>query len=171
MYLEVMDLKKSYGTGEGRQEVLKGVGFGMEQGATASIIGSSGSGKSTLLNCIGALEVFDEGDIRIDGKSLKGLGKRSRGEYRRSNIGYIFQFFNLLPDLFVFILDFDQTAVLVGSFRDRSRQCFLILGFFTLDPLFFCFCSSRSAIIPLAVLTEAKSSSMPSGFPFPSPLH
>ena len=99
MYLEVMDLKKSYGTGEGRQEVLKGVGFGMEQGATASIIGSSGSGKSTLLNCIGALEVFDEGDIRIDGKSLKGLGKRSRGEYRRSNIGYIFQFFNLLPDL------------------------------------------------------------------------
>ena len=71
----------------------------MEQGSTASIIGSSGCGKSTLLNCIGALEVIDEGDIRIDGKSLKGLGKRARGEYRRSSIGYIFQFFNLLTDL------------------------------------------------------------------------
>lgn len=99
MYLEVTNLKKSYGTGEGRQEVLKGVSLTMEQGATASIIGSSGCGKSTLLNCIGALEVIDEGDIRIDGKSLKGLGKRARGEYRRNNIGYIFQFFNLLPDL------------------------------------------------------------------------
>ena len=101
MYLEVTNLKKSYGTGEGRQEVLKGVSMGMEQGSTASIIGSSGCGKSTLLNCIGALEVIDGGDIRIDGKSLAGLGKRARGEFRRNHIGYIFQFFNLLPDLTV----------------------------------------------------------------------
>ncbi len=99
MYLEVTEVKKSYGTGEGCQEVLKGVSFTMEQGSTASIIGSSGSGKSTLLNCIGALEVIDDGDIRIDGRSMKGLGKRARGEYRRDNIGYVFQFFNLLPDL------------------------------------------------------------------------
>ena len=56
MYLEVTNLKKSYGTGEGRQEILKGVSLTMEQGATASIIGSSGCGKSTLLNCIGALD-------------------------------------------------------------------------------------------------------------------
>ena len=99
MYLKVTEVKKSYGTGEGRHEVLKGVSFTMEQGATASIIGSSGSGKSTLLNCIGALEVIDDGDISIDGRSMKGLGKRARGEYRRDNIGYVFQFFNLLPDL------------------------------------------------------------------------
>jgi putative ABC transport system ATP-binding protein len=99
MYLEVTNLRKSYGTGDGRQEVLKGVSLTMERGATASIIGSSGCGKSTLLNCIGGLEVIDEGDIRIDGKSLKGLGKQALGEYRRESIGYIFQFFNLLPDL------------------------------------------------------------------------
>jgi putative ABC transport system ATP-binding protein len=92
-------VKKSYGTGDGRQEILKSVNLSMERGATASIIGSSGCGKSTLLNCIGALEVIDDGDIRIDGKSLKGLGQKARGVYRRDNIGYIFQFFNLLPDL------------------------------------------------------------------------
>ena len=99
MFLEVTDIKKSYGTGEGRQDVLKGVSLSMEKGATASIIGSSGSGKSTLLNCIGALDEIDEGDIRIDGKSLKGLSKRGRAAYRRDNFGYIFQFFNLIPDL------------------------------------------------------------------------
>lgn len=99
MYLQVTNLKKSYGTGEGRQEILKGVDLTMEKGSTASIIGSSGCGKSTLLNCIGGLEVIDDGDIRVDGKSLKGLGKRELGAYRRDSIGFIFQFFNLLPDL------------------------------------------------------------------------
>ena len=99
MYLEVMDVKKSYGAGEGRQQVLKGVSCSLEKGDMASIIGSSGSGKSTLLNCIGALEVIDEGDIRVDGKSIRGLGKSALGNFRRDNIGYIFQFYNLLPDL------------------------------------------------------------------------
>ncbi len=99
MYLEVTGLRKSYGTGEGRQEVLRGVDLTMERGTMASIVGSSGCGKSTLLNCIGALEVIDEGDVRIDGTSLKGLGKLERERYRRENIGYVFQFFNLLADL------------------------------------------------------------------------
>lgn len=99
MYLEVVGLKKSYGTGEGRQEVLRGVDLTVERGTTVSIVGSSGCGKSTLLNCIGALEVIDEGDVRIEGKSLKGLNKREREQYRRDSIGYVFQFFNLLADL------------------------------------------------------------------------
>jgi putative ABC transport system ATP-binding protein len=99
MYLEVTDVRKSYGVGEARQEVLKGVSLSLERGTTASIVGSSGCGKSTLLNCIGALEVIDEGDIRIDGQSMKGLGEGARREFRRSNIGFIFQFFNLLADL------------------------------------------------------------------------
>jgi putative ABC transport system ATP-binding protein len=99
MYLEVTGLRKSYGAGEGRHEVLRGVDLTVERGTTASIVGSSGCGKSTLLNCIGALEVIDEGDVRIEGRSLKGLGKRAREQYRRENIGYVFQFFNLLADL------------------------------------------------------------------------
>ncbi len=99
MYLEVVGLKKSYGTGEGHQEVLRGVDLTVERGTTVSIVGSSGCGKSTLLNCIGALEVIDEGDVCIEGKSLKGLNKREREQYRRESIGYVFQFFNLLADL------------------------------------------------------------------------
>lgn len=99
MYLEVMNVKKSYGAGEGKQQVLRGVSCSLEKGDMASIIGSSGSGKSTLLNCIGALEVIDEGDIRVDGKSIRGLGKKALGDFRRDNIGYIFQFYNLLPNL------------------------------------------------------------------------
>lgn len=99
MYLEVMNVKKSYGAGEGKQQVLRGVSCSLDKGDMASIIGSSGCGKSTLLNCIGALEVIDEGDIRVDGKSIRGLGKKALGDFRRDNIGYIFQFYNLLPNL------------------------------------------------------------------------
>ena len=99
MYLEVMNVKKSYGAGEGKQQVLRGVSCSLEKGDMASIIGSSGSGKSTLLNCIGALEIIDEGDIRVDGKSIRRLGKKALGDFRRDNIGYIFQFYNLLPNL------------------------------------------------------------------------
>ena len=99
MYLEVTDVKKSYGEGDGKQQVLKGVSCSLDKGDMASIIGSSGCGKSTLLNCIGALEVIDEGDIRVDGTSIKGKGKKALGEFRRDNIGYIFQFYNLLAGL------------------------------------------------------------------------
>lgn len=99
MYLEVTDVKKSYGEGDGKQQVLRGVSCSLDKGDMASIIGSSGCGKSTLLNCIGALEVIDEGDIRVDGTSIKGKGKKALGEFRRDNIGYIFQFYNLLAGL------------------------------------------------------------------------
>ena len=99
MYLEVIDVKKSYGVSGGKQQVLKGVSCSLEKGDMASIIGSSGCGKSTLLNCIGALEVVDEGDIRIDGRSVVGLNKKKLGDFRRDNIGYIFQFYNLIQGL------------------------------------------------------------------------
>ncbi len=99
MYLEVIDVKKSYGKGEGKQQVLKGASCSLDRGDMASIIGSSGGGKSTLLNCIGALEVIDEGDIRVDGNSIKGLSKKDLTKFRRDNIGYIFQFYNLLTNL------------------------------------------------------------------------
>lgn len=99
MYLEVSNVKKSYGVSGGKQEVLKGVSCSLEKGDMASIIGSSGCGKSTLLNCIGALEVVDDGDITIDGKSVVGLNKKELAKFRRDNIGYIFQFYNLIQGL------------------------------------------------------------------------
>ena len=99
MYLEVSNVKKSYGVSGGKQEVLKGVSCSLEKGDMASIIGSSGCGKSTLLNCIGALEVVDGGDITIDGKSVVGLNKKELARFRRDNIGYIFQFYNLIQGL------------------------------------------------------------------------
>ncbi|MBR0131609.1 MAG: ATP-binding cassette domain-containing protein, partial [Lachnospiraceae bacterium] len=75
------------------------VQFSIIQNQRDIAILSSGSGKSTLLNCIGALEVIDEGDIRVDGTSIRGMGRKTLGEFRRKNIGYIFQFYNLLAGL------------------------------------------------------------------------
>ena len=101
MYLEVKDLKKSYGAGEGFVQVLKGITTGVEQGDMCVIQGTSGSGKSTFLNCIGGLDTIDSGSVKVDGKEIAGLGQTELSEYRRDNLGYIFQFYNLVPTLTV----------------------------------------------------------------------
>lgn len=101
MYLEVKDLKKSYGAGEGFVQVLKGISTGVEQGDMCVIQGTSGSGKSTLLNCIGGLDTIDSGSVKVDGKEIAGLSQTELSEYRRANLGYIFQFYNLVPNLTV----------------------------------------------------------------------
>ncbi len=101
MYLEVSDLKKSYGTGEGYALILKGISTQVEQGQMCVIQGPSGSGKSTFLNCIGGLDIPDSGSIRVDGREIAGLGPRELSEYRRSSLGFIFQFYNLVPNLTV----------------------------------------------------------------------
>ena len=101
MYLEVKDLKKSYGAGEGYVQVLRGITKGVEQGDMCVIQGTSGSGKSTLLNCIGGLDTIDSGSVIVDGKEIAGLSQTSLSEYRRDNLGYIFQFYNLVPNLTV----------------------------------------------------------------------
>lgn len=101
MYLEVKDLKKSYGAGEGYVQVLRGITTGVEQGDMCVIQGTSGSGKSTLLNCIGGLDTIDSGSVIVDGKEIAGLSQTSLSEYRRDNLGYIFQFYNLVPNLTV----------------------------------------------------------------------
>ena len=101
MYLEVKDLKKSYGAGEGYVQVLRGITTGVEQGDMCAIQGTSGSGKSTLLNCIGGLDTIDLGSVIVDGKEIAGLSQTSLSEYRRDNLGYIFQFYNLVPNLTV----------------------------------------------------------------------
>lgn len=101
MYLQVTNLKKSYGSGESRVSVLNGITMGVERGQMCVIQGSSGSGKSTLLNCIGGLDEIDAGSVRVEGKEISGLKAGALSDYRRDNLGFVFQFYNLVPDLTV----------------------------------------------------------------------
>ena len=101
MYLEVSDIKKSYGSGDSYNQVLKGITTGVEKGQMCVIQGTSGSGKSTFLNCIGGLDFVDSGSIKVDGKEVVGLKTDALADYRRDNLGFIFQFYNLVPNLTV----------------------------------------------------------------------
>ncbi len=101
MYLEVRDLKKSYGKDTGYIQVLRGISMDVERGQMCVIQGTSGSGKSTLLNCIGGLDTMDSGSVKVDGKEIFGLKPDALSDYRRDNLGFIFQFYNLVPNLTV----------------------------------------------------------------------
>jgi len=101
MYLEVKGLKKSYGQGGSFIQVLKGIDMEVEKGVMCVIQGTSGSGKSTLLNCIGGLDEVDSGSVKVDGKEIVGLKPGALAEYRRESLGFIFQFYNLVPNLTV----------------------------------------------------------------------
>jgi putative ABC transport system ATP-binding protein len=101
MYLEINNVKKSYGQGGSYIEVLKGVTTGVEKRQMCVIQGTSGSGKSTLLNCIGGLDNMDSGSIKVDNTEIFGMKTKLLSEYRRDNLGFIFQFYNLVPNLTV----------------------------------------------------------------------
>ena len=101
MYLQVKDVKKSYGADTSYIQVLKGVSTGLERGQMCVIQGTSGSGKSTLLNCIGGLDTMDSGSITVDGTEILGMKPAQLSDYRRDNLGFIFQFYNLVPNLTV----------------------------------------------------------------------
>lgn len=101
MYLEVSDVKKSYGKDTSFVQVLRGISTSVEKGQMCVIQGTSGSGKSTLLNCIGGLDTLDSGSIIVDGREIAGLSPAELSEYRRDNLGFIFQFYNLVPNLTV----------------------------------------------------------------------
>ncbi|MBR1817121.1 MAG: ABC transporter ATP-binding protein [Lachnospiraceae bacterium] len=101
MYLEVKDVKKSYGKDSSYIQVLKGISTSVKQGQMCVIQGTSGSGKSTLLNCIGGLDTMDSGSVTVDGKEIFGLKPIELSDYRRDNLGFIFQFYNLVPNLTV----------------------------------------------------------------------
>lgn len=101
MYLQIENLQKSYGKDESYIRVLKGVSTGVERGQMCVIQGTSGSGKSTLLNCIGGLDTIDSGSVKVDGKEIFGLKPTQLSDYRRDNLGFIFQFYNLVPNLTV----------------------------------------------------------------------
>ena len=97
--LNVHDLCKTYGKGEARVDALKNVSFSLEKGEFAAVLGESGSGKSTLLNCIGALDVPSSGHIWVDGQDLFSMREEQRTIFRRRNIGFIFQSFQLVSEL------------------------------------------------------------------------
>jgi putative ABC transport system ATP-binding protein len=99
--IEIKGAKKKYGSGEAAVYALDGVDFSLEEGKICVILGPSGSGKSTLLNMIGGLDSLDAGEITVDGISITGLNKKALTAYRKRNIGFVFQFYNLIPDLTV----------------------------------------------------------------------
>lgn len=115
MYLEVNDLCKSYGEGGSYTQVLKNVSLEVQQGDMCVIQGTSGSGKSTLLNCIGGLDTVDSGSIVVNGKELVGLNAKQLSDYRREELGFVFQFYDLVPDLTV------QENIQVCQYLTRSR--------------------------------------------------
>ena len=101
MFLEIRGIKKSFGTGDSRVNVLKGLDLDIEKGEFCVLLGPSGSGKSTLLNIIGGIDGADEGSITIEGERLEDMTEKKLSMYRRKHLGYIFQMYNPTPNLTV----------------------------------------------------------------------
>lgn len=97
--LKVEHLSKTYGTGEAKVEALKDACFSLQKGEFAAVVGESGSGKSTLLNCVGGLDTPTAGKVLLDGQDLFAMKENKRTVFRRQNIGFIFQSFQLIPEL------------------------------------------------------------------------
>ena len=101
MFLEIKGIRKSFGTGESHVDVLKGIDLDIEKGEFCVLLGPSGSGKSTLLNIIGGIDGADSGSITIQGERLEDMKEKKLSLYRRKHLGYIFQMYNLIPNLTV----------------------------------------------------------------------
>lgn len=133
MFLEISNLKKSFGSDENRTEVLKGINFSAEKGEICVLLGPSGSGKSTLLNIIGGIDNADSGYISVDGEKTEDMSEKKLTEYRRKHLGYVFQMYNLIPNLNVKenievgaylsnkALDIDDLLHTLGLFEHRYK--------------------------------------------------
>lgn len=133
MFLEIQDLKKSFGQGEAKTEVLKGINFSVEKGEICVLLGPSGSGKSTLLNIIGGIDSADSGYISINGEKTADMNEKSLTNYRRRHLGYVFQMYNLIPNLNVKenievgaylsdkSLDIDELLKTLGLYEHRHK--------------------------------------------------
>lgn len=113
MFLELDQIKKSFGSGENRVQVLKGIDLAVEKGEFCVLLGPSGSGKSTLLNILGGIDRADSGDILIDGERMADMNEKALTLYRRRHLGYIFQMYNLIPNLTV------RENIEVGAYLSR----------------------------------------------------
>ncbi len=132
-FLEVSQLKKGFGTGETRQEVLRGLSFSVAKGEFCVLLGPSGSGKSTLLNIIGGIDGADSGYICIGGDKLEDMSEKALTQYRRKHLGYVFQLYNLIANLNVkenievgaylsdHPLDIDELLHTLGLYEHRYK--------------------------------------------------
>ena len=99
MFLEINDLKKSFGQGDSRVQVLRGIDLSVDKGGICVLLGPSGSGKSTLLNIIGGIDAPDSGYVSINGEKMVDMTEKRLTRYRREHLGYVFQMYNLIPNL------------------------------------------------------------------------
>ena len=133
MFLEIKQIRKAFGQGDSRVEVLRGIDLSLERGEFCVLLGPSGSGKSTLLNIIGGIDSADSGEIVIDGESMSHMNEKQLTMYRRRHLGYIFQMYNLIPNLTVrenievgsYLsekpLDVDELLKLLGLWEHRGK--------------------------------------------------
>lgn len=132
-FLEIVDLKKGFGSGDTRQEVLRGIHFSVAKGEFCVLLGPSGSGKSTLLNIIGGIDGADSGYISINGDRLSDMDEKKLTQYRRRHLGYVFQTYNLIGNLNVkenietgaylsdCPLDLDELLGTLGLYEHRHK--------------------------------------------------
>ena len=132
-FLEVKNLKKSFGSGDTKQDVLRGIDFTVAKGEFCVLLGPSGSGKSTLLNILGGIDSADEGDIYINGDRLSRMDEKGLTQYRRKHLGYVFQSYNLIPNLNIkenietgaYLsdkpLDIDELLKILGLYEHRHK--------------------------------------------------
>ena len=98
-YIEFAEVTKTYGSGNAQVWALDGVSFFIDQGEFCVLLGSSGAGKTTLLNMLGGMDTITSGKIEFDGRDVSTLNRRELAEYRRHDVGFVFQFYNLIPNL------------------------------------------------------------------------
>lgn len=132
-FLRISNLKKAFGSGDSRTEVLRGVDFSVNKGEFCVLLGPSGSGKSTLLNIIGGIDNADEGYISINGDKLADMNEMALTMYRRKHLGYVFQMYNLIPNLNIKenievgaylsdkALDIDELLNTLGLYKHRHK--------------------------------------------------
>ena len=133
MFLEINDLKKSFGQGDSRVQVLRGIDLSVDKGEICVLLGPSGSGKSTLLNIIGGIDAPDSGYVSINGEKMVDMTEKRLTRYRREHLGYVFQMYNLIPNLTVrenievgaYLsdrpLDVDELLQTLGLYEHRKK--------------------------------------------------
>ena len=120
-YIEIKNITKTYGEGEGITYALNDVSLNVKKGEFVTIIGESGSGKSTLLNMLGAIDFPDKGSIVVNGKDITKFNEKELTTYRKNDVGFVFQFFNLINDITAL-----QNVMLVKKYKDKEKAIELL---------------------------------------------